>query len=226
MKLYHHPISTTCRPIVLLAKESGIELDYQVVDLMTGAQYQPEFEAINPVPPGAGAGGWGLSADRELGDPQVSRRQAALRRATPPIRASGRASTNGWTGSTPGSIATFPTDSCTRRFSRSCALPTMWCRPPRSPVAARSRSAGSRSWISTSSARATISCAAMRSRLPIIWAPIIVVGGEAIGENFSAYPNIARWLGNMKALRSWQSVNAVFYQYMVEPNKGKSFVGL
>ena len=30
----------------------------------------------------------------------------------------------------------------------------------------------------------------------------------------------------MKALRSWQSVNAVFYQYMVDPNKGKSFVGL
>ena len=48
MKLYHHPVSTTSRPVVLFASESGIALDYQVVDLFTGAQYQPEFEAINP----------------------------------------------------------------------------------------------------------------------------------------------------------------------------------
>jgi hypothetical protein len=52
------------------------------------------------------------------------------------------------------------------------------------------------------------------------------VGGESIGANFSGYPNIVRWLGQMKALRSWTDVNAVFYQYLVEPNKGKSFVGL
>ena len=48
MKLYYHPISTTCRPIMLLAGEAGIELDYQLVDLFTGAQYQPDFEAVNP----------------------------------------------------------------------------------------------------------------------------------------------------------------------------------
>src|SRR5512142_3055432 len=48
MKLYYHPVSTTSRPVVLFAKESGIELDYQVVDLFTGAHYQPEYVAINP----------------------------------------------------------------------------------------------------------------------------------------------------------------------------------
>ena len=29
MKLYYHPVSTTSRPVVLFASESGIELDYQ-----------------------------------------------------------------------------------------------------------------------------------------------------------------------------------------------------
>ena len=48
MKLYYHPVSTTSRPVVLFAHESGIELDYQVVDLFTGEQYKPEYEAINP----------------------------------------------------------------------------------------------------------------------------------------------------------------------------------
>ena len=48
MKLYYHPVSTTSRPVVLFAAESGIDLDLEIVDLFTGAQYQPEFEAINP----------------------------------------------------------------------------------------------------------------------------------------------------------------------------------
>ena len=48
MKLYYHPVSTTSRPVVLFATESGIDLEYEVVDLFTGAHYQPEYAAINP----------------------------------------------------------------------------------------------------------------------------------------------------------------------------------
>ena len=48
MKLYYHPVSTTSRPCVLFATESGIDLDYVLVDLFTGAHYQPEYAAINP----------------------------------------------------------------------------------------------------------------------------------------------------------------------------------
>lgn len=48
MKLYRRPVSTTSRPIVLFAAETGIHLGFQVVDLFTGAQYRPEYAAINP----------------------------------------------------------------------------------------------------------------------------------------------------------------------------------
>ena len=48
MKLYYHPVSTTSRPVVLFAAESKIDLDYQIVDLFNGEQYQPEYAAINP----------------------------------------------------------------------------------------------------------------------------------------------------------------------------------
>src|SRR6476646_1870117 len=48
MKLHYHPVSTTSRPIVLFASESGIDLEYQLVDLFTGEQYQPAYATINP----------------------------------------------------------------------------------------------------------------------------------------------------------------------------------
>ena len=48
MKLYYHPVLTTSRPIMLLAADDNIALDYEVVDLMTGAHLQPRFSGINP----------------------------------------------------------------------------------------------------------------------------------------------------------------------------------
>jgi glutathione S-transferase len=48
MKLYYHPASTTCRPIMLFAEEAGIALDMQLVDLFTGEHKQPQYEAVNP----------------------------------------------------------------------------------------------------------------------------------------------------------------------------------
>jgi glutathione S-transferase len=49
MKLYYHPASTTSRPLILFAAENNIKMDMQVVDLFTGEHYQPPFaEGINP----------------------------------------------------------------------------------------------------------------------------------------------------------------------------------
>ena len=36
MKLYYHPASTTCRPIMLLAAVERISLDYHLIDLFAG----------------------------------------------------------------------------------------------------------------------------------------------------------------------------------------------
>jgi glutathione S-transferase len=48
MKLYFHPASTTCRPILLLAAEAAIPLQMQVVDLFAGEHRTERFAAINP----------------------------------------------------------------------------------------------------------------------------------------------------------------------------------
>jgi glutathione S-transferase len=48
MKLYYHPASTSCRPIMLFAAEANIPLDYELVDIFTGEQYKAPFESVNP----------------------------------------------------------------------------------------------------------------------------------------------------------------------------------
>jgi glutathione S-transferase len=48
MKLYMHPASTTCRPIMLFIADHELPVEQQVVDIMTGEQYGPAYAAVNP----------------------------------------------------------------------------------------------------------------------------------------------------------------------------------
>jgi len=48
MKLYMHPVSTVSRPVRLLIAEKGLDVEQEVVDLMTGAQYKEPFASVNP----------------------------------------------------------------------------------------------------------------------------------------------------------------------------------
>jgi glutathione S-transferase len=50
----------------------------------------------------------------------------------------------------------------------------------------------------------------------------LVTLGEVIRVDFSKYPNIQRWLANMKKLPSWPKVNEVFYG-LVEAVKAQPF---
>src|SRR5262245_23450247 len=48
MKLYTFPASTTCRPVMYFAADAGIKLDYEIIDLMSGGQFNPAFAKVNP----------------------------------------------------------------------------------------------------------------------------------------------------------------------------------
>src|SRR5262249_14786517 len=48
MKLYMHPASTACRPVMLFAAESNIPLDNEMVDVMTGAHHREPYATLNP----------------------------------------------------------------------------------------------------------------------------------------------------------------------------------
>ncbi len=48
MKHYMHPLSTTSRPVSLFIADNDIEVEEQVVDLMTGEHLKPPYSDINP----------------------------------------------------------------------------------------------------------------------------------------------------------------------------------
>ncbi|NVB84558.1 MAG: glutathione S-transferase family protein [Kofleriaceae bacterium] len=48
LKLYMHPVSTASRPVRLLIAEKKLDVKEQVVDLMTGEHFKDEYTALNP----------------------------------------------------------------------------------------------------------------------------------------------------------------------------------
>ncbi len=48
MKLYMHPASTTCRPVMQLIVDARIEIEQQVVDILKGEQYGEAYTKLNP----------------------------------------------------------------------------------------------------------------------------------------------------------------------------------
>jgi glutathione S-transferase len=121
MKLYYHPASTTCRPIMLFAAAEKLSIEYHVIDLFSGEQCQPAFTGINPnqaVPfledndfrPTESSAILKYLADKQK-SPAYPRRCARTRAG----------STSAWIGSTPACTGTWATASFTRRCSISIA---------------------------------------------------------------------------------------------------------
>ena len=48
MKLYTHPVSTACRPVMQFIADNNIPCEMEVVDILKGAHYGPEYSAKNP----------------------------------------------------------------------------------------------------------------------------------------------------------------------------------
>jgi hypothetical protein len=48
---------------------------------------------------------------------------------------------------------------------------------------------------------------------------------ESVAAGVGSYPNVQRWLANMKKLKNWDTINEVFTGFATA-NKGKEFVRL
>jgi glutathione S-transferase len=225
MKLYYHPVSTVCRPVLLFAADSGIALDLELVDLFTGAQYKPEYSCVNPscqVP------------TLDDGDFRLTECSAILKYLAEKVRS-----------------PAYPTDPQKRArvnermdwfntgFYREFAYNYVY--PQIFPFARRPDEV---------SQQVTVNLGREKGRFYLkvldecILGPknryvcgdeitiadyfgiTLVLTGEAIGCDFAEYPNVRRWIANMKSLKNWSKANEAFYQFVVEPNRGKPFVAL
>lgn len=225
MKLYYHPVSTTSRPVVLFAQESGIDLEYELVDLFTGAQYQPQYASLNPsrqVP-------MLVDDDFRLTESSAILKYLADKAGSPayPKDLRQRARVN--------ERMDWLNTGFYRDFAYGFLYPQIFPFMKRSDdrVQAATLAWGKEkalNWLKVLDEHLIGPQNAYLCGSEITLADylgsIMALGGEAIHCEFGEYPNICRWLGNMKRLKSWAGVNEAFYKYIVEPNKAKEFVEL
>ena len=224
MKLYFHPVSTTSRPIMMFAADEGIDLDYEVVDLFSGAQLAPEYSAINPsqqVPV------------LEDGEFRLTEGSAILK----------------YLADGAGSPA-YPTD----RRQRACVNECMdWLNtglyrdlgyglvyPQTLPNYKREDpvvQSGVLEWGRTKTRRwldildkhiigsNSYVCGDKQSLADYMGVSYLTLG-EVIKLDYTPWPNVSRWIDTMKARPGWGEVNEGFYQYFVGAFKDKEFEGL
>jgi glutathione S-transferase len=222
MKLYYHPISTTSRTVMLFAAESALPLDMQVVDLFTGEHMKGPYSAINPNR---------LVPALEDGDFVLTENSAILKYLADKFESPAyprdlkqRARVNermDWTNTqlcidfVYGLVYPQIFDSHKRRseeaqaatLERAKARAQNWL-----AVLDQSFLGGKNDYLAGSA----ITIADYHA------APYVALA-EVIGSDLSAYPNVKRWLGRMKALKSWPKVYEVVDGFAASL-KGKSMV--
>jgi len=222
MKLYYHPVSTTCRPIMLLAAGDRIDIDFQLVDLFTGENLKESYAAINPnhqVPV------------LEDGDFRLTESSAILKyladvfsSATYPKDVRLRARVNermdwfntglyrdlGYGLIYPQVIPNY------RRADEKVHTATLaWGRDK------------AKHWLDVLDKYLigpanNFVCGDQLTIADYLGASIVTLG-DVIRLDYSAYPNITRWLKDMRALSIWAKTNEAFYAHFVAAFKDRTF---
>jgi glutathione S-transferase len=224
MKLYYHPISTTSRPVMLFAAESGIALDMQVVDLFVGEHVQPPYAAINPNK---------LVPTLEDGDFVLTENSAILKYLADKIDSPAypkdlkqRARVNermDWTS----------TQLCTD-LVYALVYPQIFDAHKRRSDEAQAGTlergkARAQVWLEVldKSVLGADNAYLCGNDITIAdyHAASYVALAEVIGSDLAAYPNVRRWLGRMKALKSWPQVYQVIDGFAASL-KGKAMVSV
>jgi len=224
MKLYHHPISTTSRTVMLFAAESGIPLEMQVVDLFTGEHMKPPYSSLNPNR---------LIPTLEDGDFVLTENSAILKylaekTGSPayPKDLKQRARVNermDWTSTQLCSDLVYGLvypqifDSHKRRSDEAQAATL---------ERAKERA---QTWLSVLNDHilGTGNKYLCGDAITIAdyHAVSYVALAEVIGSDLSAYPNVRAWLGRMKSLKSWSKVWSVIDGF-AESLKAKPMVAV
>jgi glutathione S-transferase len=224
VKLYYHPVSTTSRPVLLLAADDEIAIDYEVIDLLTGAHLEPGFKGINPsqqVPV------------LEDGDFRLTESSAILKylaektgSASYPKDLRSRARVNermDW----------FNTGFY-RELGYGVIYPQIFPNYKRADPAAQQAHLAwgrekARRWL-TILDQDIIGSNAYVCGEQLTIADYLGIGMVSLGEvtrfDYTEWPNLSRWIATMKARPSWQRVHENFYTQFVVAYASAPFVTL
>lgn len=212
MKLYMHPVSMTSRPVRLFIAESGIEVEEQLVDLMAGEHYEEPFSAINPNR---------LVPVLEDGDFRLTESSAILKYLADRIDSPAypkdlreRAKVN--------EIMDWFNTNFYRDYAYGWIYPQLFAHHRRPTEEAHRATIAwgkekAKGWLRILNdywlgAHKPYLCGE-RITIADHFGVCLLTLGEVIRVDFSGYPNIQRWLGNMKRLPSWPTVNEALYGF-------------
>lgn len=221
MKLYMHPVSMTSRPVRLLTAENNLDIEEQLVDLFTGEHTQDEYAAVNPNK---------LVPVLEDGDFRLTECSAILKYLADkfdlpsyPKDLRKRARVNermDW----------FNTQ-FDREFGYGLNYPQLFPHHKRlgdevqkaTLAWARERAEG---WLDVLDKHVIgperqFLCGDEITIADYFGACLITLG-DITRCDFSGYPNISRWLANMKRLEHWDEVNEALYGLAAQL-KGQQF---
>ncbi|MCL2430074.1 MAG: glutathione S-transferase family protein [Alphaproteobacteria bacterium] len=210
MKLYMHPISTTSRPVRLFIAEHQIPVEEEEVDIMTGAQYKPPYSAINPNC---------LVPMLEDGDLRLTESSAILKYLADKVGSPAypkdlkqRAQVN--------EVMDWINTNFYRDFGYGLCYPQLFPNQKRRSEEAQAATLEmgreqSQRWLKVLNdywigPDKNYLCGDQVTIADYFGACLVSIG-EIIKVDFSAYPNIRRWLDNMAKLRAWPKVNEAFY---------------
>lgn len=212
MKLYMHPVSMTSRPVRLFIAENGIEVEEQEVDLMTGEHLQQPYTTVNPNQ---------LVPVLEDGDLKLTESSAILKYLADKIDSPAypkdiklRAKVN--------EMMDWFNTNFYRDFGYGMCYPQIF------PHHKRPTDDVQQATITWGTERAhrwltILNDYWLGPDKPYLCGSDITIAdyfgaclttlGDVLRVDFSQYPNVERWLGNVKKLKSWDSVNEGLYGF-------------
>ena len=211
MKVYYHPVSTTSRPVMLFAMESGLDVEFQVVDLMKGEHMQAPFAALNPtrLVPLLEDGSFRLTESSAI------LKYLAEKSGSPayPKDLQKRARVNEM-------MDWINTQVC-RDFAYGLVYPQIFPAHKRPSdeqqkgqlAWAKERSKGWLTILDKNILGSNKYLCGNEISIADYFGVSFIGLGEIIRLDFAAYPNVNRWLNAMKAMKSWPKVHEVFYGF-------------
>jgi len=224
MKLYYHPVSTTSRPILLLAADDGIALEHEVVDLFTGAHLQPAFTRVNvsqqvPV--------------LEDGDFRLTESSAILKYLAEKTGSSAYPADLQKRARINETMDWFNTG-LYRDLGYGLVYPQVLPNFKREDAAVQQANLAwsrekARRWLGILD-KDIIGDNAYLCGNDLSIADYFGIGMLSAGEvahlDYAQWPNLSRWIATMKARPTWGQVHEGFYTYFVAPYKDAAFEGL
>jgi glutathione S-transferase len=211
MKLYMHPVSMTSRPVRLFIAENKIPCEEQVVDLMTGEHLQEPYTAINPNK---------LVPVLEDGDLRLTESSAILKYLADKIDSPAypkelkqRAKVN--------ELMDWFNTNFYRDYGYNMAYPQIFAHHKRPSDEIQSATIAwgterSRGWLTVLDKHwlgPNNYVCGNQITIADYFGICLVTLGEILRVDFKPYPNVERWIANMKKLESWNRINEQLYGF-------------